>query len=203
MIKKIAYVMLMGTLYITVSLLLACGNDQVKPTIDDNETTVTQYSYNHTMVYSGNGNKSYRMYALEIKRFELASEPYTLYPKGIRVETFDSTGTTIDSRLTANWAKYNEKMELWEAKGDVVAINFSGNRKLETQQLFWDEKTGKIYTSQNARVYDNDDIFNGVGFETDQDFDSWQFNQSYGRMTVEQNDSTANKTQNNSVKSSQ
>lgn len=184
-------IFLIGMLLCAASLLFSCGDDQVKPTIDDPETTITQHSINHTMVYSGNGYKRYRMFAKEIQRYELATEPFTLYPSGIKVETFkDSTANVVDSDLIADWAHYNEAKQLWEARGNVVANNYSGSRRLETQQLFWDEKTGKIYTDKDATIFDGKDRFDGKGFETDQSFDSWRFNRSYGRMIIEQNDST-------------
>lgn len=182
---------IIGTLLFAVSLLLSCGNKEPKPTVVNPETTVTQHSINHTMVYSGNGYKRYRMFAKEIERFELAKEPFTRYPKGIKVETFkDSTANEIDSDIVADWAHYNETKKLWEARGNVVANNYAGKRRLETEQLFWDEESGKIYTDKDARVFDGKDRFDGKGFETDQDFDSWRFNRSYGRMNIEQADST-------------
>lgn len=181
----------MGALLFAVSLLLGCGSGEPKPTVDDPETTVTQFSVNHTMVYSGNGYKRYRMFAPEIKRYELAKEPFTLYPKGIKVETFkDSTSNTIESDIVADWAHYNETKKLWEARGNVVANNYSGDRKLLTQQLFWDEKSGKIFTEKHARIIDKKDVFDGVGFETDQSFEKWKFNRTYMRMNIEERDST-------------
>lgn len=179
--------------YISTPLLLfylilvtSCASSEPKPTVTDPENTPTQISENHTMVYSGNGKKRYRMYAPQIKRFELAKEPYTLYPKGIKVELFsDSLTNTIESDLVADYAHYNEKQGLWEAKGNVVGNNYSGNRKLQTDQLFWNEATGKIYTDKRAVVHDGESIYVGTGFETDQNFDAWRFNHAAGKIAIQ------------------
>ena len=177
---------------LTLVALTACGPQQIKPSVTNPETTATQKSYNHTMVYSGNGYKRYRMSAPEILRYELAAEPTTVYPQGVKVETFeDSTLNGVSSDLRADYAIYNEKKKLWTAKGNVVANNYKGRKHMETELLYWDEATGKIYNDCRTVVWDNESTYAGIGFETDQGFDTWSFNRAGGRMSVEQQDSTA------------
>lgn len=180
-----------NSFWILLLLLVGCGDKPVASEVNDPEHTPTLTSYDHTMVYSGSGKKKYRVTTPLIKRYELAKEPYVEYPEGIRVETFADSTLAIESVLTANFAHYNEVTRIWEARGNVEAHNFSGNRELYTSQLFWDEAKELIYTPQRAKVVDNGSPHIGVGFEADQSFESWQFNRTRGQLEIEQQDSTA------------
>ncbi len=176
--------------------LLVLGCAEVKPdaAISDEENTPTQISTNHNMVHSGNGVKRFRMFAECIMRYELAEKPKTVYPKGVLVQTFaDSIVSVIQSDVRADSAVYFEKEGLWEAHGNVVANNYEGKKRLETELLYYNEKTGKIYTDKMALVIDGKDRFRGKGFETDAAFEQWSFYKAVGRMSM-QMDTTKNRT---------
>lgn len=187
--------------YFTTPLLVLCimvclvGCDkEVKSSVTDPETTPTLISYNHTMVYSGNGKKRYRMTAPEIRHYELAIEPFIMYPKGLLVETFnDSLPNKVDSDLVADSVIYKETQKLWEAIGNVVGNNYAGDKKFKTEQLFWDENKGRIYSNKFTTVKDGESIYKGTNFETDQNFDRWTFNNARGQIAMEKEDSTSQK----------
>ncbi|MEG2319281.1 MAG: LPS export ABC transporter periplasmic protein LptC [Mucinivorans sp.] len=178
----------MRYLLLCLFFLSSCGN-KVVPSELDPETTPTLTSYDHTMVYSGSGRKRYKVVAALIKRYEMAKEPFFEYPEGIHVETFGDS-LAIESDLRADWAHYNEKTKIWEARGNVVAHNYDGNRELYTDQLFWDEGKGLIYTPKRAKVIDGGSMHVGTGFEADQSFESWQFNRTSGQIEVQQQPDT-------------
>ena len=97
--------------------------------------------------------------------------------------------------LTANYAIYYQNRELWEAKGNVV-VKKSDGKTLYTQQLFWNARTGKIYSNVDSKIVQNNgrDVFIGEGFESDEEFKDWRFRRMKGRMEVEMKqraDSTA------------
>ncbi len=88
--------------------------------------------------------------------------------------------------LTANYAIYYEKRELWEAKGDVVVAKSDG-KTLYTQQLFWNARTKKIYSNVDSKIVQRGgtDVFIGEGFESDEEFKDWRFRRMKGRMEVD------------------
>ena len=156
---------------------------------------MTQQSENLRLVYSQNGNLSYRFETPLLERYELAREPYMEFRKGVKVETYNDTTHLVESTLTANYAIFLENQQLWEAKGNVVATNAQG-QKLETEQLFWNQKSKRIYSNVDSKIVQNNgrDVFIGEGFESDEEFKDWRFRRMKGRMEVEmkQNaDSTA------------
>lgn len=147
------------------------------------ETMITQQSDTLTMIYTKNGQKDYRFTTPLMERYEFARDPYMEFRYGIEIITFDSLGNEA-SQLLADYAIYYEKRELWEARGNVRGRGEDG-RRLYTQQIFWDEKTDKVYSNVDTKVVDGDDVFVGEGFESDSEFKDWVFRESEGRMWVD------------------
>ena len=168
------------------TLLFSCSGKK-KPTEIDLEKLITQQSDTLTMIYTKNGKKDYRFSTPLMERYELAREPYMEFRYGINIITFDSLGNEA-SNLIADYAIYYEHRELWEARGNVEGTGEDG-RKLYTQQLFWDEKTDKVYSNVDCKVVDGLDVFVGEGFESDSEFKDWVFRESEGRMWVDVSES--------------
>ena len=168
------------------TLLFSCSGKK-KPAEIDLEKLITQQSDTLTMIYTKNGQKDYRFSTPLMERYELAREPYMEFRYGINIITFDSLGNEA-SNLIADYAIYYENRELWEARGNVEGTGEDG-RKLYTQQLFWDEKTDKVYSNVDCKVVDGLDVFVGEGFESDSEFKDWVFRESEGRMWVDVSES--------------
>lgn len=157
---------------------------------------MTEYSENLSIVNSQNGRRSYHFVTPLLEGYTLAREPYREFRKGIRITTYqDDSLSSVDAVLTANYAIYYENRELWEAKGNVV-VEKSDGKTLYTQQLFWNARTGKIYSNVDSKIVQNNgrDVFIGEGFESDEEFKDWRFRRMKGRMEVEMKqgaDSTA------------
>lgn len=164
-------------------MLISC-EQKSGGTNEDPETLMTQQSDSLTLIASENGRKSYRFFTPLMERYELAKEPYMEFRKGVDVVTYsDSTGQ-VESTLVADYAIFFENQKLWEAKGNVVATNAKG-QVLETQQLFWNQKTRKIYSNVDSKVTQGTDVIVGVGFESDENFDDFTFRRPKGKVTVD------------------
>ncbi len=163
-----------------VALFVGCANSEAEPRIKDPNSEPTQISYNLTSIESKNGNRTYRMQTPLMERYELADEPFTEFTKGIKVETFNDTTFVVESDLIADYAHYYENKQVWEARGNVVAHNYSGDKTLYTEQLFWNEKEDKIYSDKMVRVKDGRDSHIGTGFESDGGFNRYTFRNSRG-----------------------
>ncbi|MFQ9504704.1 MAG: LPS export ABC transporter periplasmic protein LptC [Alistipes indistinctus] len=145
---------------------------------------MTQQSENLRLVYSQNGNLSYRFETPLLERYELAREPYMEFRKGVKVETYNDTTHLVESTLTANYAIFLENQQLWEAKGNVVATNAQG-QKLETEQLFWNQKSKRIYSNVDSKVTQKDGVILGEGFESDEQFQDFIFRRPKGKVAVD------------------
>ena len=164
--------------------LVACGEQKVKPRVEDPETTPTQVAVDLKSIESKNGSKSYRLSTPLMERYELAAEPFAEFRKGIKVETFNDTTRAVANTLVADYARLDEKKEVWEVRGNVVGRNLAEDKALFTEQLFWDQKQDKIYTDKYVRVVDGRNQYHGTGFESDGAFKRWTFRNTRGVMEV-------------------
>lgn len=177
-------------------LLFSCGSADAESDGANNETLMTERSEHLTILMSENGRRSYHFTTPLLEGYTLASDPYREFRKGIRITTYQNDSlTTVNATLVANYAIFYEERELWEAKGDVVVEKADGT-KLFTQQLFWNSKTGRIYSNVDSKIVKGTDTFMGEGFESDEELKEWRFRRMSGKMLVnteptENPDSTA------------
>ena len=168
-------------------LLFSCADKDAGRASASEETMMTEYSEDLSVVMSQNGRRSYHFVTPLLEGYSLAREPYREFRKGVKITTYQNDSlTTVDAVLTANYAIYYENRELWEAKGNVV-VEKSDGKTLYTQQLFWNARTKKIYSNVDSKIVQNNgrDVFIGEGFESDEEFKDGRFRRMKGRMEVE------------------
>ena len=166
-------------------MLFSCESKKEEAAAGNDASIMSEFSEDMSIVMSQNGRRSYFFEAPLLEGYTLGPEPYREFRKGIKITTYqDDSLAKVDLVLTANYAIYYEKRELWEARGNVRGRGEDG-RRLYTQQIFWDEKTDKVYSNVDTKVVDGDDVFVGEGFESDSEFKDWVFRESEGRMWVD------------------
>lgn len=109
-------------------------------------------------------------------------DPYIEFPKGIKIVEYDAKMNVVSS-LTAQYAKNFTGEDRWEAKNNVIAVNLKGDT-LKTEYLVWDTKKQKIYSDQFVKIIQKDQVFTGIGFESNQDFSSYHIKNLKGNMYV-------------------
>ena len=125
----------------------------------------------------------------------MAHDPYREFRKGIKIVMFEKDSLSSESAtLTANYAIFYEDRKLWEAKGDVVAVNKDG-RRLYTSQLFWNQATHRIYSNVDSKIVSADEVYHCEGFESDEQMKDWTYRKLKGVTYVNDaefnNDSTS------------
>ena len=118
----------------------------------------------------------------EINRYLNTDEPYIEFPKGLRVEFYDSL-QRITSFIRANYCIYDETKQIWTAENDVVSVNVEGDT-LNTEYLVWNQNTGKLYSDRYVRITNKDGIIHGKGLEANEDFSNWKIKQPSGTISV-------------------
>lgn len=173
-------------------MLISCSHRQEQSEAPP-ENLITQQSDTLTRFLSENGKRSYRFFTPLLEQYDYAPEPYIEFRRGIDIVTYDSLGG-VRSTLVADYAIHFINQKLWEAKGNVKVTNEAGDR-LETQQLFWNQAIGKIYSNIDTKLTQGEDVLYGVGFESDEDFKVWEFRKPRGTLRVDvepTRDTTAN-----------
>ena len=161
----------------SATLLFSCSDKPAKTTYDL-ETLMTESSEHRTITMMEGGRRSYIFSAPLIEGYSMAKNPYQEFRRGIDMTTFTTdTVSLINATISANYAIYYEKQQLWEAKGNVIIHKYNreeGDTVLQsvtdiyTQQLFWNAKTKKIYSNVDTKVVQQDGIHFGVGFDADE-----------------------------------
>lgn len=159
----------------------------------DKETLVTMQANELTMIDSENGEMRFRFVTPLLERYELAAEPYMEFREGVHVETYNDTTRLVESTLRADYAKFIEPLELWEARGHVVATNAKGEL-LETEQLFWNQKEDKIYSRVDVKLTQEDGVSYGTGFESNSAMDNYRFYHPRGKVAVDTEPNAADTT---------
>ncbi len=190
----------------SATLLFSCK--EVPPaTVYDFETLMTESSENRTIAMIEDGRCAYTFSAPLIEGYSMATNPYQEFRRGIRLVTYrqdtikaiaDTSfiANMIDATITANYAIYYEKQQLWEAKGDVVVIKqeredgdtiVTGTTEVYTQQLYWNATIGKIYSNVDTYVITADGPQFGEGFDTDEELKEIHFRKYIGEVAFDFN----------------
>ncbi len=104
--------------------------------------------------------------------------PTRVFPNGVWVDFFDVSKSPT-SHLTAKYAEYSEKLKIITLRDSIVVNNYK-NEKLETEELFWSERDGRIYSKKFVRVTTASEIIHGYGFSSNMEFTEWEIDSVSG-----------------------
>jgi LPS export ABC transporter protein LptC len=136
------------------------------------------------MLYTDSGILKGKIVAPEVQQYLNEDEPYYEFPKGMKAIFYDKAGHEI-SYIKANYAIYYDKKQLWEGRNHVLAESTSEGKRVETEQIFWDQREKRIYSDKFSKVTNPDGVFTGEnGFEAQEDLSKLRMNGYSGRVTV-------------------
>ena len=115
---------------------------------------------------SDSGIIRYRLQAEDWRVFDKKKPPFWAFEEGVYLETFD-TLFQMEANIKADTAYYYEKQKLWKLMGNVVIRNLKGE-KFNTELLYWDQNTEKVYSDRFIRIEQPDRIITGRGFDSNQ-----------------------------------
>ena len=180
---------------IAIFFLGSCQNDikQVqKLTQDEGFPLKVQYDVHYE--YTDSARKQIDIQAKEAADFSHEKPPYREFPKGIEVTFYNKLGAK-EAFLKANNAKQMLSEHKWLARGNVIVIN-SKKEELNSEELIWNEKTGKIYSDKFVKIITEESVLTGDGFEADQNFEKWTIKKSSGTIDIvekEENETEENR----------
>ncbi|WP_430399445.1 LPS export ABC transporter periplasmic protein LptC [Flavobacterium sp.] len=105
---------------------------------------------------------------------------FTEFPNGLTVTMFDENGNT--TIIKANYAISYKKTDIIDLQGDVV-INSHDGKKLETNQLYFDQKNEWFFTEKTFKYTDEAGGFlQGPGVDFSKDFKVFNMQKSSGEV---------------------
>jgi LPS export ABC transporter protein LptC len=139
------------------------------------------------MLYTDSGLLKGKIIAPEVTQYLDEDEPYYEFPKGMKAIFYDKAGREI-SFIKANYAIYYDKKQLWVGRKNVLAESTTEGKKVETEEIYWDQREKRIYSDKFSKVTNPDGVFTGEnGFEAQEDLSKLRMNGYSGRITVPDN----------------
>ena len=132
---------------------------------------------------SDSGIIRYLLQAEDWRVFDKKKPPYWAFEEGVYLETFD-TLFQMEANIKADTAYYYEKQKLWKLMGNVVIRNLKGE-KFNTELLYWDQNTEKVYSDRFIRIEQPDRIITGRGFDSNQQMTKYTIHKPEGIFYLE------------------
>ena len=164
-------------------VLIACTNDPnlVQEFVSNKEQAIEQIK-GAELLHTENGKIKVRIIAGIIERFQ-NMQPQLVFSNGLEVIFYNDSGG-VESVLKAQSAEVNEINNVMTALDNVILTSSSG-KKLETEELIWDEKKNKIYTDKKVIITTGKEVIEGEGFESNPDFSEYLISKIHGTFNFE------------------
>lgn len=171
---------------VLLAFLSACENDiaVVNSVTSGGKEQPVESSKNVEFLYSDSARVRSKLKTPWVDHF-MGKKPYYEMPKGMEVIFYDQFKKE-QTKLTANYGigyDADNKMNVMEAKGNVIVINEKGDR-LNTEHLVWNSVTKKIYTNEFVKITTKDEVIWGKGLESNEDFTVYDIKQVKGSIAV-------------------
>lgn len=125
--------------------------------------------------YTANGELKVVLETPTAYKYLKKNDGFTLFPEGLNL-TFYDANRKIHSKLSAKYGIYEDKKKIAHVKDSVVLTNVNGS-VLETEELYFDEASEKIYSIKLVKITDKYgfSIQGAGGFESNIDFTVYRF----------------------------
>jgi len=187
MAKYISYKFLNIATIFMVAMFFSCGNDikEVQDFLAEKNLPIG-IAKNVNLIHTDSGKiKTHLISPLMYDFSNRKNHPYTEFPKGIKIVTFDEKGDSVI--LTADYSVTYGKTNISEVKNNVNVINLAEKTKLSTSQLFWDANEHYIYTEKKFTLITKFDTIHGEGFESNEDLTKVNMKSISGTIYVNDN----------------
>ena len=183
---------------VVLIFLFSCtsGTKKEKSGIYVSDSTAVMTTTGVSTLISDSGRISYRIEAEEWVVFNKRTPPYWSFEKGLYLEKYD-LDKKIEATVKCDTAYYYNEMQLWKLLGNITIKN-PNNEKFETDTLYWDQENERIYSDAYIRIEQEDQITEGYGFSSNQDFTVWEIRNTKGIYAVDEkkdSEDTADKTE--------
>lgn len=176
------------TAWVAVMFLLfpSCtgGNKDLVAAITSRDSLPVMSTLGVESLVSDSGVIRYKIIAEEWQIFDKANPPYWAFEKGVYLEQFDEN-LVAEATIKADTAYYYESKKLWELRSNVHIENLK-QEKFDTDLLFWNQKTEKVWSDNPIRIEQADKVIEGEGFESNQQLTDYVIRNTKGIFYIEE-----------------
>ena len=168
--------------FVLVILTTSCTNDpeEVRKVNTDKVLPVSS-TKNVEMLYSDSARLRAKIKA-PLRDTYIGENEYIEFLQGVDMIFYDADGKE-SGHLKAKYAISYNKKEQMIARNDVQLWNAEGKR-LNTEELIWDQKSGRIHSEKFSKITSPTEVIYGEGFESDQDFSKYRIVNISGIVSV-------------------
>lgn len=160
--------------FLFASMLFSCTNDskEVRDFLAEKNKPIG-IAKDAFHVYKDSGQITSKLFTPLMNDFSNRKKhPYNEFPEGVKIINFENDGKDSVTVL-GDYALTYSKTSISELKGNVVVINHTENSKLETEQLFWDQKNKYFFSEKKFILTNPTDTIYGIGFESMENLSKW------------------------------
>lgn len=152
----------------STTVTTSCKDDSSLDTADVDTSVVipTMLTRDVETLISDSGVTRYRIVTPIWYVCDEVEEPYWRFPEGLNLDKYDNFFRT-EATVRADSAIYLKRKQTWQLDGNVSISNVM-NEKFLTQQLFWDQRTHKLYSDSFIHIERTDRVLEGYGFESNE-----------------------------------
>lgn len=161
-------------------LLFSCDQDEKKKVVMY-EGPLSEME-NIDMLYTEKDQLKVKMKAKKIFEYQNGDREF---PEGIYIEFYDEFGI-LSSTLKANSAYHFKEEKKWRGRGKVEVINIAKDQQLNTEELFWNPETKKIFTDKFVTIREQKDVIYGTGLDADQNLTTYTITKPEGEFEVKE-----------------
>ena len=149
-------------------VISSCKEDSKLDTVSvDSVLIPTMVTRDVETLISDSGVTRYRIVTPVWYVYDEIDTPLWRFPEGLNLTKFDNFFRT-ETTVRADSAIYYKNQQLWRLDGNVRIVNIL-NEKILTQQLFWNQRTHKIYSDSFVHIEQTDRVLEGLhGVETNE-----------------------------------
>lgn len=166
----------------TVALFFSCqSNFKEIQKINAENVFPSGIAENFNLTYTESGKVKAILTSPVNQDFSNQDFPYQEFPNGITVDIYDENNNK--STITADYGIIYSATNLIDLRGNVVLQTHDG-KKLESPQLFWDEKNEWVFTEKNYTFTSPDLNMSGVGIDFDKEFNQVNSHNNSGSAII-------------------
>ena len=131
--------------------------------------------------YTDSGKVLTTLKSAKMLDYSNIDNPFVEFPKGVFVSLYDKNGT-VTTTIRSDYAISYKKTDIIDLQGNVVIASNDG-KKMETSQLYFDQKNEWFFTEKFFKFTDGEGGFlQGPGVDFSKDFKIFNMQQSNGEV---------------------
>ena len=167
-----------------LSVSCSGGKEPVTDAITNRDSVPVMVTRDVSTYISDSGVVRYKIITDEWRVYDRLDPSMWVFEQGIYLEKFNND-LSVEAVIIADTAYYYDKQELWELRGDVHIEN-EQDEEFDTQLLFWNQKTKRVYSDLYIRIRQQKRIITGIGFTSNQDFTRYTIKNTQGIFPIKE-----------------